>query len=65
MIRRCNVSEDWRNRDLSMTKFKYLIYEGVYFETQVGRTTEKVLVLVLVVLLLSNYQQRPIYSQRD
>jgi hypothetical protein len=48
-----------------MTKFKYLIRDNVYFETQIVRTTEKVLMLALVILPLSNYQQRLLYPQRD
>ena len=38
--------EDWRNRDLSAMKFKYLFCDGVYFEMRVARSIEKVSVLV-------------------
>jgi len=40
--------EDWRNRDLSTMKFKYLFCDGVYFEMRVDRTIEKVSVLVVI-----------------
>jgi putative transposase len=40
--------EDWRNRDLSAMKFKYLFCDGVYFEMRVARSIEKVSVLVVI-----------------
>ena len=40
--------DDWRNRDLSTMKFKYLFCDGVYFEMRVGRTIENVSVLVVI-----------------
>ena len=40
--------ESWRNRDLSMLRFKYLFCDGVYFEMRVARTIEKVSVLVVI-----------------
>jgi len=40
--------DDWRNRDLSTMKFKYLFCDGVYFEMRVGRTIEQVSVLVVI-----------------
>jgi putative transposase len=40
--------ENWRNRNLSSMKFKYLFCDGVYFEMRVARTIEKVSVLVVI-----------------
>jgi putative transposase len=40
--------ENWRNRDLSLMRFKYLFCDGVYFEMRVARTIEKVSVLVVI-----------------
>ena len=40
--------ENWRNRDLSLLKFKYLFCDGVYFEMRVARNIEKVSVLVVI-----------------
>lgn len=40
--------EDWRNRNLSFLKFKYLFCDGVYFEMRVARSIEKVSVLVVI-----------------
>jgi len=40
--------ENWRNRDLSLLKFKYLFCDGVYFEMRVARSIEKVSVLVVI-----------------
>jgi putative transposase len=40
--------ESWRNRNLSMLRFKYLFCDGVYFEMRVARTIEKVSVLVVI-----------------
>jgi len=40
--------EEWRNRDLSALKFKYLFCDGVYFEMRVARSIEKISVLVVI-----------------
>ena len=40
--------ENWRNRDLSLTRFKYLFCDGVYFEMRVSRSIERVSVLVVI-----------------
>ena len=40
--------ENWRNRNLSLVRFKYLFCDGVYFEMRVARTIEKVSVLVVI-----------------
>ncbi len=40
--------ESWRNRNLSMLRFKYLFCDGVYFDMRVARTIEKVSVLVVI-----------------
>jgi len=40
--------ENWRDRDLSLMRFKYLFCDGVYFEMRVARTIEKVSVLVVI-----------------
>jgi putative transposase len=40
--------EEWRNRDLSALKFKYLFCDGVYFEMRLARSIEKVSVLVVI-----------------
>jgi putative transposase len=40
--------ENWRNRNLSLMKFKYLFCDGVYFEMRVARTIERVSVLVVI-----------------
>ena len=40
--------ESWRNRDLSLMRFKYLFCDGVYFEMRVARSIEKVSVLVVI-----------------
>jgi len=40
--------EDWRTRNLSFMKFKYLFCDGVYFEMRVARSIEKVSVLVVI-----------------
>jgi len=40
--------ENWRNRALSLLRFKYLFCDGVYFEMRVARTIEKVSVLVVI-----------------
>ena len=40
--------ENWRNRNLSLMRFKYLFCDGVYFEMRVARSIEKVSVLVVI-----------------
>jgi putative transposase len=40
--------ENWRNRNLSLVRFKYLFCDGVYFEMRVDRSIEKVSVLVVI-----------------
>ena len=40
--------ENWRNRNLSLMRFKYLFCDGVYFEMRVARTIEKVSVPVVI-----------------
>lgn len=40
--------ENWRNRSLSLMRFKYLFCDGVYFEMRVARSIEKVSVLVVI-----------------
>ena len=40
--------ESWRNRNLSLMRFKYLFCDGVCFEMRVARTIEKVSVLVVI-----------------
>jgi len=40
--------ENWRNRDLSLMRFKYLFCDGVYFEMRITRSIEKVAVLVVI-----------------
>jgi putative transposase len=40
--------ESWRNRSLSLNRFKYLFCDGVYFEMRVARSIEKVSVLVVI-----------------
>jgi len=40
--------ENWRNRDLSRLKFKYLFCDGVCFEMRAGKTIQKVSVLVAI-----------------
>lgn len=49
--------EAWRNRDLSLMKFKYLFCDGVYFEMRVARTIEKVAVLVVIGVTESGQKQ--------
>jgi putative transposase len=52
-----NAIEKWRNRDLSLTKFKYLFCDGVYFEMRVAKTIEKVAVLVVIGVTASGQKQ--------
>jgi putative transposase len=40
--------ENWRNRDLSSMRYKYLFCDGVYFEMRVAKSIEKVSVLVVI-----------------
>jgi len=49
--------ENWRNRDLSATRFKYLFCDGVYFEMRVTRSIEKVSVLVVIGVTESGQKQ--------
>jgi putative transposase len=49
--------ENWRNRDLSSMRFKYLFCDGVYFEMRVARTIEKVSVLVVIGVTESGQKQ--------
>lgn len=49
--------EDWRNRDLSLMKFKYLFCDGVYFDMRIARTVEKVSVLVVIGVTESGQRQ--------
>ncbi len=52
-----NAIEKWRNRDLTLTKFKYLFCDGVYFEMRVAKTIEKVAVLVVIGVTESGQKQ--------
>jgi putative transposase len=52
-----NAIEKWRNRDLRLTKFKYLFCDGVYFEMRVAKTIEKVAVLVIIGVTESGQKQ--------
>ena len=49
--------ENWRNRCLSLLKFKYLFCDGVYFEMRVARSIEKVSVLVVIGVTESGQKQ--------
>jgi len=49
--------ENWRIRDLSSLRFKYLFCDGVYFEMRVARTIEKVSVLVVIGVTESGQKQ--------
>ena len=40
--------ENWRNRNLSLVRFKYLFCDGVYFEMRVAMSIERVSVLVVI-----------------
>ena len=40
--------ENWRNRNLSLMRFKYLFCDGVYFDMRIAGTIEKVSVLVVI-----------------
>lgn len=40
--------ENWRNRNLSLWRFKYLFCDGVYFAMRIARSIEKVSVLVVI-----------------
>jgi putative transposase len=40
--------EDWRNRNLSLMRFKYLFCDGVSFDMRVAGTVERVSVLVVI-----------------
>jgi putative transposase len=52
-VSRCSTAlvkaiENWRNRTLSLLRFKYLFCDGVYFEMRVVKNIEKVSVLVVI-----------------
>ena len=49
--------ENWRNRDLSMTRFKYLFCDGVNFDMRVGGRVEKISVLVVIGVTESGMRQ--------
>jgi putative transposase len=49
--------ESWRNRSLSLLKFKYLFCDGVYFEMRVARSIEKISVLVVIGVTESGQKQ--------
>lgn len=49
--------ENWRNRSLSLMRFKYLFCDGVYFEMRIARTIEKVSVLVVIGVTESGQKQ--------
>jgi putative transposase len=49
--------ENWRNRNLSLLRFKYLFCDGVYFEMRVARSIEKVSVLVVIGVTESGQKQ--------
>ena len=49
--------ESWRNRSLSLMRFKYLFCDGVYFEMRVARSIEKVSVLVVIGVTASGQKQ--------
>ena len=49
--------ESWRNRSLSLLRFKYLFCDGVYFEMRVARSIEKVSVLVVIGVTESGQKQ--------
>jgi putative transposase len=49
--------ESWRNRDLSLMRFKYLFCDGVYFEMRVAKTIEKVSVLVVIGVTENGHKQ--------
>lgn len=40
--------ERWRSRDLSVEKIRYLYVEGVIFKMRLGRSVERVAVLVAI-----------------
>ena len=40
--------ENWRNRNLSFQRFKYLFCDGIYFEMRVAHSIEKVSVLAVI-----------------
>jgi putative transposase len=40
--------ENWRNRNLSLMRFKYLFCDGVYFEMRVSKSIERISVLVVI-----------------
>jgi putative transposase len=40
--------ENWRTRNLSLMRFKYLFCDGVYFEMRITRSIERISVLVVI-----------------
>ena len=49
--------ESWRNRNLSLMRFKYLFCDGVYFEMRVAGSIERVSVLVIIGVTESGQKQ--------
>lgn len=49
--------ENWRNRNLSLMRFKYLFCDGVYFEMRVAKSIERVSVLVVIGVTESGHKQ--------
>lgn len=49
--------EAWRNRDLSLDRFKYLFCDGVFFEMRIAGSIEKVSVLVVIGVTESGQKQ--------
>jgi putative transposase len=49
--------ENWRNRDLSLTRYKYLFCDGVNFKMRVTGSVEYVSVLVVIGVTLSGQKQ--------
>ena len=49
--------EEWRNRNLSDEPIKYMFLDGVNFDMRIGRTVEKVPVLVAVGVTESNLKR--------
>jgi len=54
--------ESWRNRNLTLMRFKYLFCDGVYFEMRVAKTIERVSV-PLVIRVTENGQKQVISIQ--
>jgi putative transposase len=49
--------ENWRNRSLALTKFKYLFCDGVYFEMRIAGKVEKISVLVVIGVMENGTRQ--------